>query len=250
MKKLFVIILSTVFALVFSSCFSVNAVTTNSFSKDKEKLINELDVKLIVDEPRRQAIYTFTVNQNGDIAIFQKNDTSIFASMGSSYSQDIRTVCVYDKYGNYKYGYEFFSEYLCALEWDSEDILNIYQYKTGNAFSLDSNGNISKVWCYADVRDVNDFYSAFINQRVFEVENQKYVLTHSLTKSDKRSNTYTQIIKISKDGSEKYIYDVNSYVLEQFKQNKIIFIISIIAIILFSAIEIRKIFSSKKPHIS
>ena len=204
------------FVLIFAGGINVFAMNTG-FSTDNlqpdvyDKILSNTVFSLITEEPSKDGIKCFDVNDNGLIAI---GIDGTFKKMVLVYSED----------GLFKYGYEFDDSGTFGLEWDEENII-IYFSRSSVAILVDPSANILELKEIPETSENNSYwlYSVYSDSR--KVNSNEYIVRKNLGLLNIFCFSYTQLIKTDLDGNTTIIYDAKTECLV-----KILLMIAFIAL--------------------
>lgn len=207
------------------SVFLINGVNsralTSNFSVDdiseNEKNDINFDVSLITKAPRKKAIQCFDVNEKGMIALGHE-------LIGMS-----KMISVYDSDGNFKYGYSFDASGTFGVEWNG-DYLNIYLVRGDLLVTVDCEANIIDMARVQDTKENNRYYNNYIDGCERLVGDTKYIIRNQMGILNFVQVSYSQLVKISEDGTETILHDVNAFQLAK------TIIIPILIVTLFCAV--------------
>ena len=206
MKKSVKFLYLFVLSIISFSIFGVNAFAINTnFSissiqeDEKNTIIDNLGISLILEEPSKKSIQCFDVNDDGMIALGHKNFNDAIIS-------------VYDSNGIFKYGYGFKYNASFGIEWNN-DYINIYLIRSDILVVLDTDANVVDVVAVHNTVE-NDRYK---NDCIFSSEKMvgdtKYALRNNMGILNFISTSYSQLVKTSSNGEEIVLYNVNNFQL-------------------------------------
>lgn len=221
------LLLLSVFCLVlFAIPLDVNALTTGFSTEElneeqKDSFSINAGISPLSDEPEKDTIVCFDVNDNGLIAIGQE-------------TWDKKIVSVYSSDGVFQYGYTFVSSGSIGVEWDENNI-NIYFVRSGVIASVNSSGEVLDIKEVQDTTENNSYYYRFFRVAERTVGDTTYLIRSNMGILNWITASYSQVVVKEFDGTENIIYDASSI---QLQRMTIIFI----AILLFLAIFIWRIY--------
>ena len=196
--------------------------STGTLSKnDIETFIENVNISILENEPQRQAIECFDVDEEGTIAI------------GYSDSQN-KTVCIYTNNGDFQYGYSFECSGKFGIEIHNR-VLNIYFVRSGVIASVNPSGEVLDIKEVQDTTENNSYYYRFFRVAERTVGDTTYLIRSNMGILNWITASYSQVVVKEFDGTENIIYDASSI---QLQRMTIIFI----AILLFLAIFIWRIY--------
>lgn len=189
------------FNILFICGVETMAVNTNfSFSNitedEKNAIINNLKISLVLESSHQKSIECFDVNDDGMIALGHRNFNEA-------------KISVYDSSGNFQYGYSFNYNALFGIEWNGE-YLNIYLVRSNVLIVLDRDANIIDIVTVQNTMENDNYKNEYIFNNEKTVGETKYTLTNDMGIFNFVSVSYSQLVKTSSDGEEIVIYDVNS----------------------------------------
>lgn len=233
--KLIYLLLSFVLLIVISTnAIEANAMNTGFSTEElseetKNMFISNISISPLKAEPAKKDILCFDVNEQGMIAIGQKDSQR-------------KEVCVYTSQGEFLYGYTFNCTQSFCVEWD-EQYVNIYFVRSDVIISLDSDGNILDVKKTLDTIDNNSYINSLLFSTTRTVGNTTYLIRNDMGIFNWIAPSFSQIVTIDATGTESIIYDVNSM---QFTKMIIttsfifVFVLVAIAVIIWQFIKLRR----------
>lgn len=233
--KLIYLLLSFVLLIVISTnAIEANAMNTGFSTEElseetKNMFISNISISPLKAEPAKKDILCFDVNEQGMIAIGQKDSQR-------------KEVCVYTSQGEFLYGYTFNCTQSFCVEWD-EQYVNIYFVRSDVIISLDSDGNILDVKKTLDTIDNNSYINSLLFSTTRTVGNTTYLIRNDMGIFNWIAPSFSQIVTIDETGTESIIYDVNSM---QFTKMIIttsfifVFVLVAIAVIIGHFIKLRR----------
>jgi len=167
----------------------------------KEKVLNNINVTLITDEPKDLGICCFDVNEDEMIAI------------GFEDSND-KYVSVYSSKGEFCYGYKFSSSGSFGVEW-VQQCLNIYLVRSDILLSLDENAGIIEINKVENTTENSIYYRKVINastksvgDKTFKSEND-FGIFNIFTVYDSKLTAYDA------DSTASVIYDAGNEIIKR-----------------------------------
>ena len=204
--------------------------TDNMALEEQNRFLSNINLSLITEEPSKNAITCFDVNDNGLIAIGSKNAKN-------------KSVLVYTTNGHFKYGYAFNCDGDFGVEWDGSNLI-IYFVRSDVAASFDETGKSIDLKIIQDTIDNNSYWNHVIYSTKKTMNGSQYIIRNNMGIFNIFAISYSQLIKKDSNG-ETIIYDVS-------KEYSIKFITIFIAIILFVgfvvSILILQFIRSRKNH--
>lgn len=170
--------------------------STKDLSEEtKDIFVSNIDLSSLSDEPKKESVLCFDVNEQGLIAVGQKNIQR-------------KEICVYTSHGEFLYGYTFRCAQSFCVEWDGQNI-NIFFVRSDVIISVDSNGNILDVKSVQEMID-NDYKNALLHSTKRIVGDTTYLIRNDMGIFNWFAPSFSQIVTIDIMGRESIIYDVNS----------------------------------------
>ena len=197
---------STVFAM--NTGFS----TEDMESGDQQIFLSNVKLSLITEEPEKQAITCFDVNDDGLVVVGSEDSTK-------------KIVLVYDSDGTFQYGYAFNCSGSFGLEWDNNNII-IYFVRSSVAATFDARGTYLELKKIQDTTNNNYYWNHFVNATKRTINGEQYIMRNNMGLLNLFASSYSQLIKIDADENIINIYDVSS-------EYNIKFIVVFVAVILF-----------------
>ncbi len=175
-----------------SSGFSI----TSRGEQEAQEMAQRVEFTVLQQEPAKQSIVYFDVNDEGMIAV-------------SQIGVEKRKICVYSADGVFQYGYKVETSGHVGVEWCG-DHLNLYFVRGNCILTVDAQGNVLDT---ADIRDTseNDKYSRYLlhdTERV--VGDTRYSIRNDMGPLNWIAGSYSQIVITDSDGNETMVYDVGS----------------------------------------
>lgn len=202
-KPITVCVIILFFVLSIFIYIPVSAVNTgfesHDITKDKgrtDKVLSNVNLQYITEEPDKKGINCFDVNENGLVAIVY--DFS-------------NTIVVYDSNGTFKYGYKFNSAGSEEVEWDGDNV-NILFNRSDIILSVDPKGNVVGLLEIENTID-NSSYSNKLSSHKKMANGKEYAISDILDPFDVLSTEHSKLVVIDSDGTEKVIFDVTSKTL-------------------------------------
>lgn len=216
LKRVYPILLFVLLVVIFTNAIEVNAMktgfSTEELSEEKKTtFVTNINVVPLSAEPPKKSILCFDVNEQGMIAVGQKNSQR-------------KEICVYTSRGEFLYGYTFNCTQSFCIEWDERKI-NVYFIRSDVIISLDSDGNILDIKTVQDTIDNNSYGNSLLYSTTRTVGGTTYLIRNNMGIFNRIAPSFSQIVTIDAAGTESIIYDVNSM---QF--TKIIVAISLISV--------------------
>lgn len=201
-KKLLIFILSIsiIFCILSLNSFAMNTGFTvcDIEPEDEQNLISNLDVTLITEEPEKEYITCFDVNDDGLILLVDG-------------ITEIKTVSVYTSDGTFKYRYELSSSGNCYAEWDGDNVI-IYYVRSDIAALFDNTGKLLEVKRIENTAENNSYwYELRAEERT--VNGNKYVMKNDMGVLNFFSTAYSQFVVTDADGNTKIILDLSKQML-------------------------------------
>lgn len=235
-KRIHLLVSLVLLVVIFTSAIEVNALNTGFSTEElseekKTTFISNIDVLPLGAEPERKSILCFDVNEQGMIAIGQKDSQR-------------KEICVYSSQGEFLYGYAFNCTQSFGVEWDEQHI-NVYFVRSDVIISLDLDGNILDIKSVQDTLDNNSYTNSLLYSTTRTVGDTTYLIRNDMGILNLIAVSYSQVVLIDANGEKRIIYDVNSQQL--FKT-----LVILVAIIVFVCIAVigvvREIEIAKLKH--
>lgn len=173
-------------------------ITTETLSEEKkEYVIEAININLFTQEPSKQAIWCFDVNENGLIAI------------GGKKANDDKIVCIYTSDGVFQYGYTFEDSGTFGVEL-SENILTIYFVRGDTAVSVNPEGEVEDVVVIPMTSKNNSRWKDSVFSSEKEALGKTYTLKNDMGFFNNFTHNYSQLVITDNNGTETILYDVNS----------------------------------------
>lgn len=218
------IVLYMLFIILIFLCFCESILAMNTgfstedmYPNDQKIFLSNIDVCLLTEEPKKDAITCFDVNNDGSIVVGTKNAREKLA-------------LIYTSDGTFKYGYAFDCSGSFGVEWDDNNVL-IYFVRSDVAALFDETGNVLELNKIQNTSDNNSYWNNFVYSTERTVNEDQYIMKNNMGLFNIFVPSYSQLIKVDADGNTTTIYDVSS-------AYKIKIVVIFIAVILFVAIVI------------
>lgn len=216
-KNIFFIICTILITLLFYGSENAMAMntgfSTNSMTLEAQKnFLSNINLSLITEEPEKNSIKCFDVNNNEQVAIGFENSLE-------------KTISVYESNGAFKYGYKFNCSGSFGFEWDNNNII-IYFSRSDVAASFDPNGNNIELKRIQDTIDNNNYWNHSVNSVQRTINGNQYYLKNKMGVFNIFASSYSQLTKTDMNGNTIIFYDFsNEYTIK--------FAIGFIAVTLF-----------------
>ena len=224
-----------VFLLIFGIVFSVNVsasadkkgFTTEVMEKAKaEKFVQNVGLTRLSTEPESKAIQCFDVNENGLFAIGQE-------------SGNFKEIIVYSVNSDFLYGYRFNCNQSFYIEW-IEDKINIYFVRSAVLMTVNAEGNIIETVNVVNSSENNSYVNNVLALTERTVGDTKYVVKNDMGIMNAFASSYSQLVKITAEGEESVLYDVNSAQAVKYYLTTAIISILVIGAIIYLYVNIKK----------
>lgn len=196
--KRFLFIFFIIVSILINGSFSAFAIntgfTTNELSsEDKQTFLSNFELILLTEEPQKNAVTCFDVNEDGLVAIGTENASK-------------KSIWIYTSNGTFQYGYEFDSSGSFGVEWDGNNII-IYLVRSDLAVLVDEKGTVLELYEIENTVENNSYWnhSVFTSQR--EVNESRYIMKNDMGLLNILASSYSQVVKIDYNENETIIYD-------------------------------------------
>lgn len=178
------------------SVFAMDAgFSTEQISKeDANKVVKNINIRLLTNEPPKRGINCFSVNEDGKIAI-------------GSETIENKTICIYTSDGVFQRGYSFSCSGSFGIELDNNTLI-IYLVRSDLAITVDQEGRVEKVLRIQNTPDNNSYWNNTVFASKIKVKDAEYTLENSGL-FNKFSSSYSRLA-ISVNGEKTIIYDVST----------------------------------------
>lgn len=200
-KRIYLFLSLLLLIVFFTNAIEVNAMdtgfSTEEISEEKKTaFVSNINVSLLREEPEKSGILCFDVNEQGMIAVGNKDSQS-------------KKICIYTSQGEFLYGYTFNCTQSFCVEWDEQHV-NIYFIRSDVIISLDSDGNILDIKAVQDTIDNNSYRNSLLYSTTRTVGNTTYMIRNDMGILNWIAFSFSQIVAVDAAGTEFVIYDVNS----------------------------------------
>ena len=230
--SVFIVLLILVVGRVHSEAMNTGF-STEPYSIEKlDSLLDKLKITVLTQEPGKQTIQCFDVNEDGLIAIGFR--TTLF-------DNPKHKICVYSSEGLFQYGFSFESYGSFGVELDT-DLLYIYLVRSNLAIAIDADGTIIEVKEIQDTINNTYYWHRRFWQSQKKLGNAEYVLRNDMGPLNVFAASYSQLVVTNEKGETRIIYDVNSEALIKM----LIRIIAIMGFVCFVVVSIIWEFKKQK----
>ncbi|MBQ9106301.1 MAG: hypothetical protein IJY56_00255 [Clostridia bacterium] len=189
-----------VLLFVWYSPLKVQAMNTGFSTEEKsvseqQELMRNISISLIEEEPKKQPIDCFDVNENGYIALGFSN-------------LEHKTICVYTSDGIFQYGYKFDCTGDFGIGWDTKGVI-IYFVRGSTAIVVNSSGNIEDIKTVVDSIENNSYWNNTVFATSRLVKNCKYTIKNDMGILNFFASSYSQLV-VSDNDNVNIVYDVTS----------------------------------------
>ena len=226
------------FFLCLTLCFVVFTLTVNNgmrvaaidsgFStehlsdNEKRRFLTNANISLLTEEPAKQAIECFDVNESGFIALGHKSSRNgVIRVLSSS--------------GQFQYGYTFNCSGNLGVEW-SGDNLNIYFLRSDVLVTVNRLGEVIDIRKTINSMENN----TYINHRIYSTEriwgDKIFFLKNDMGILNFVASSYSQLTVTAPTGEENILYDANPSQFDII----ILFLLATIIVLLTVVLAIRK----------
>lgn len=190
------LIITVLLCGVAFNAFAMNTgFTTDDMELDEQQaFLSNINLSLVTEEPEKNAIDCFDVNDDGLIAIGSQNSTG-------------KIISVYTSDGAFKYGYKFDCDGSFGVEWDNGNII-IYFVRSDIAASFDSAGINSEMKIIQNTTENNSYWNHSVFSKQKTVNESQYTVKNDMGLLNVFAPSYSQLVKEDADGSVITIYDV------------------------------------------
>ena len=199
MKKIILVFVMLIAFLTLSlKCYAFNSgfSTTERTAEENKSFVDNIEFKLLTEEPQKKEISCFDVNPYGDFAVCNNSTT-------------YKNICVYSKDGSFLYGYQLKAEGSIGLEWNKR-YLNIYFVRGGVIIKVNSHGEILDVADVEDTIENNDYYCHNIDSNKKLVGKKTYALKNDMGILNSFASAYSKLTITDAHGTETVVYDIGS----------------------------------------
>lgn len=191
--------------------------------EEQQCFLSYRNLSYFTSEPKKDAIKSFSVNDQGMVAV------------GSA---ERNIVSVYNRDGDFQYGYRFSCDGTFGVDWNQNNLI-IYFVRGNKAVEVDEVGTILKIYEIKSTKN-QDFkyenhlfyYKKRSNEKVYVMKNDSAFLNFI-------SSKYSKLVCVDEIGNEKCIYfaDVEKNMLNnvmQYVYFTIFVFITVVASLLFT----------------
>lgn len=211
---LFLLSISTFPAYSMLNGFEIEPLT----STENKRIKSNTTFEHFDEEPAKDSIECFDVNESGEIAIGSESHSS-------------KIISIYSTDGVFLYALEFETEGGFGLEWQDNG-LNVYFVRGAIGINIDPQGNILDVFAIKDTMENNSYWNNVVFSSTRNVNGTVYKIDNDLGIFNIVQSSYSRLVKISPNGEKIILYDVgNSQLFYTLLWLGVILIVLIVAII-------------------
>lgn len=211
---LFLLSISTFPAYSMLNGFEIEPLT----STENKRIKSNTTFEHFDEEPAKDSIECFDVNESGEIAIGSESHSS-------------KIISIYSTDGVFLYALEFETEGGFGLEWQDNG-LNVYFVRGAIGINIDPQGNILDVFAIKDTMENNSYWNNVVFSSTRNVNGTVYKIDNDLGIFNFVQSSYSRLVKISPNGEKIVLYDVgNSQLFYTLLWLGVILIVLIVAII-------------------
>lgn len=200
LKMFFVFVISLLIMMLSSSlyvCASDRGFSTELLSSDDKTLfLDNIELIAIDYEPEKRAIECFSINNKQNIAI----------GFSDSYN---KTICVYNRYGEFLYGYRFKTSGRFAVEWDDCNIVICF-VRSDVILQVTPEGEFVEIAKIKDTIENNTHWNNILYSTKQTLDDTDFVIKNRIGFFDVFSSSYSHLIAIDENGNESTIYVADS----------------------------------------
>lgn len=230
-KILIALFIASVF--LWSGCGKVSAMNTgfltdNMEIDEQQVFLSNINLSLVSEEPKKNTIICFDVNDDGLIVIGTEN-------------LSCKLVSVYTSDGTFKYGYTFNCSGNFGVEWDNDNII-IYFVRSDVAASFNAEGINVELKKIQDTSDNNYYWNHSVYSTQKTVNEIMYTMKNNMGLFNIFASSYSQLIKTDADGNITTIYDVSNVhttTLVIILATVILFIVLIVSVFILRFIKLK-----------
>ena len=192
-----VVITLSVLLLISIGCLQASAAfVQETLPPREEKTVRQNSTFTKLDEePDKDMINCFDVNKDGMIAVGTSSRT--------------KRVVIYNSNNEFVTGYEFDDPGSFGVEWFYDELC-IYSVRSGLIYSLNDDGSVDSINKIANEYYNDMYWQEHVESPARMVGRTKYELRKPIGPLSIFSSSYSQIVKINRDGDEEILYDVSS----------------------------------------
>lgn len=172
--------------------------TQTAMSDAAEEFISRIGIYPWSNDGVARSIQCFDVNSQGYSAI---------GFCGAS--TQTKYVGIYDKDGNFLYGYSFQCSGSYLLEWVDEEQLAIYWVRGSVRATFDQNCKCQEYFPYKVDTAMNRHLNT-LQKTTRLINEDRYVIDKGNSVLTKFATSYSSLVRVSSDGVEHIIYDASS----------------------------------------
>lgn len=214
------LLLNCIIFVLLPNILKVSALDTGFKTKglsieDKNTFISNTDLLLIDEEPTKNPILCFDVNNNQLIAVGQRTSGR-------------KAIYIYSNEGVFQYGYTFNCTGDFGVEWD-ENNLNIYFVRSSVLATVSPHGEILDILEVQNTIENNSYVNHFIYSDKRLIDCTEYFIGNPSRMLNLFAPSYSQITVKTGNGSEYIIYDVSSIYFSKMIGTIVFFCLLVIA---------------------
>ena len=194
-RRIFVLLCSIV--VVFSLLMPIQVYADAEYlyedmdaTQEKEIFLHNISLILLQEEPVKNPILCFDVNDEGSIALgFQDTNN--------------KHICVFSADGKFLYGYAFSAYGNYSVFWEGNKI-GIFFSRGKTAITFDSNGNCT------GFKQITNNYDSYVRGGYSHQKYEKNGMLYSLENDLVIGNEFSRLNVLYPDGTESVFYDATS----------------------------------------
>jgi hypothetical protein len=229
-------ILFIILILALNSNVNIIAMTTGFATEEldyekQQTFLSNIDISLLHSDAdiRSKFIVCFDVNEDGLIALGFADSIN-------------KSVCIYSSDFTFKYGYSFKSSGSFGIEWDKNNLI-IYFVRSDVAASFDERGTCIEIKSIRNTSENNSYWNNTVSSKKRHVGDDQYIIKNDMGIFSYFGSSYSQLIKINKNGEELILYDVSDAKIVRT-------IISFLAVIILLVVAILTIVKSMQKRVN
>lgn len=170
--------------------FNTEEVSTETYSN----VISRIELKLLLDEPKKKPIVCFDVNGDKMIALGHSEHTA-------------KTITIYSDTGIFLYGYSFVYDGSIGLKWDRENII-LFLARSDIAILVDPQAQIKEIRKIVSSKENNSYWNNDVWAESRLVDNAEFIIRNDFGILNLFQNSYSQVVVLYPGEDETIIYDV------------------------------------------
>lgn len=185
-----ILITMAMFLFLSVTVFASDSFEMSELSSEEIEDLNDIGVTLLDEEPEKERITCFDINENGSFAV----------GVGEG---SVKRVVVYNSDGEYMYAFNFVSDGSFGIEYKG-DTISVCYVRGSLCQEINSDGQTVSVKKILDTSDNNDYWSRILYDTEQVVDGKTYSLKG---KKFLVFPEYAKVVVTDSEGNEEVLYE-------------------------------------------